>query len=229
MRSEQDLLIDAVVDELEGLAVRTDGRRPAARVIAALRHVPRAAFVPEPLRDLACSNRPLPIGYEQTISQPFIVALMTDLLELDPGDKVLEIGTGSGYQAAILSQLAAQVLSIERVAPLAAAAGERLRRLGYRNVVVRAGDGSSGWPEAAPFDAIIVTAAASDVPPALLAQLGPGGRLVLPLEQPGGEQVLVLIRRTPDGGIHHRAVLPVRFVPLLPGDWPSSRERQSDL
>lgn len=219
MRSEQDLLIDAVVDEMEALAIRGDGRRPAARVIKALRRVPRVAFVPESLRVLACQNTPLPIGHEQTISQPFIVALMTDLLDLAPHDVVLEVGTGSGYQAAILSELAERVFSVERVEPLAAAAAARLRRLGYRNVTVRAGDGALGWPEEAPFDAIIVTAAASDVPDALLRQLKPGGRLVLPLEDATGEQTLTLIVRGTDGALHRHPVLPVRFVPLLSGAW----------
>lgn len=228
MRSEQDLLIDAVVDELEALAARRHGRRPAAGVVAALRRVPRAAFVPDSLRDLACQNTPLPIGFQQTISQPFIVALMTDMLDLRADDTVLEIGTGSGYQAAILSELVGRVFSIERVEPLARSAAERLSRLGYGNVAVRAGDGAAGWPEAAPFDAIIVTAAAGDVPDALTAQLKPGGRLILPLEGDNGEQTLTLIVKSQDGRLHRHAVLPVRFVPLLAGAWPAA-ETPSDL
>ncbi|MGE3775291.1 MAG: protein-L-isoaspartate(D-aspartate) O-methyltransferase, partial [Gammaproteobacteria bacterium] len=158
-------------------------------------------------------NRPLAIGHGQTISQPFIVALMSDLLEVVPGARVLEIGTGSGYQAAVLAELGARVWTIEIVPALAASARERLARLGYEQVTVRAGDGNLGWPEEAPFDGIIVTAA-GPVPPALLEQLAPGGRLVIPIGSTGGEQQLTVITRQDDGSFEHESKLPVRFVPL---------------
>jgi protein-L-isoaspartate(D-aspartate) O-methyltransferase len=221
MALSQEQLIDHVSASLAELAAESGRPPPADRVIAALRRVPRAAFVPPDLADLAHLDEPLPIGFEQTISQPFIVALMTDLLQLQGDEKVLEIGTGSGYQAAILGELATQVFSVERVAPLAEAARHRLRRLGYGNVRVRADNGKRGWPEAAPFDAIIVTAAALEVPPALLAQLAPGGRLVLPLELRDGEQELTVVHNGEDGRLHRDSILPVRFVPLLPGEWQS--------
>ncbi len=181
------------------------------RVLSALRAVPRHLFVPEALRPVAYGDHPLPIGHGQTISQPYIVALMTELARVRPGARVLEVGTGSGYQAAVLSLLAAEVCSIEIVEPLAREAGERLARLGYRNVSVRAGDGYAGWPEKAPFDAILVTAAPPEIPGPLLAQLGPGGRLVAPVGE--GEQDLVLVERTA-GGLVRRSVAPVRFVPM---------------
>jgi len=214
MRTAQQALIDAVSHKLAA----ESGRSPPERLIAALRRVPRAAFVPAELGELATADTALPIGHGQTISQPFIVAFMTEQLQLEGEEKVLEIGTGSGYQAAVLAELAARVFSIERIAALADTAAERLRRLGYHNVTVKAGDGNVGWPDEAPFDAIIVTAAAHEVPAALIAQLAPGGRLVLPVEGESGEQMLTLIRRHIDGGTTRRAVLPVRFVPLLPGE-----------
>ena len=184
------------------------------RVMDAFREVPRHEFVPEGMRDLAYLNGPLPIGEGQTISQPYIVALMTDLLVPQPEDVVLEVGTGSGYQAAILSRLVSQVYSIEIIDSLAAAAGERLRRLGYTNVEVRAGDGYLGWPEHAPFDSIIVTAAVPEIPAPLVEQLRPGGRLVTPVGQPFGAQELILLEKTADGQIHETDVLGVAFVPL---------------
>jgi len=184
------------------------------RVMDAFREVPRHEFVPEGMRDLAYQNGPLPIGEGQTISQPYIVALMTDLLVPQPGDVVLEVGTGSGYQTAILSRLVSQVYSIEIIDSLAAAAGERLRCLGYTNVEVRAGDGYLGWPEHAPFDSIIVTAAAPEIPAPLVEQLRPGGRLVIPVGQPFGAQELILLEKTADGHIHEKDVLGVAFVSL---------------
>ncbi len=187
------------------------------RVLQALRTVPRHEFVPPGMRDQAYENRPLPIGHHQTISQPYIVAIMTDLLHPRPGDRVLEIGTGCGYQAAVLSGLVAKVYSIETVADLSAEAGERLRRLGYTNVELRQGDGYLGWPEEAPFDAIIVTAAAPDLPEALVKQLKPGGRMVIPLGHRAGDQALNLVRKGEDGTIDRRVVLPVAFVPMVPG------------
>lgn len=181
-------------------------------VLDALRSVPRHEFVPPSLRDRAYENRPLPIGEEQTISQPYIVALMTDLLEPRPGHVVLEVGTGSGYQAAVLSRLVGRVHSIEVVEPLARSSAARLARLGYANVEVRHGDGYGGWPERAPFDAIIVTAGADHVPPPLLAQLKPGGRMVIPVGR--GDQELLLIEKRADGTVRRRSVLPVSFVPF---------------
>jgi protein-L-isoaspartate(D-aspartate) O-methyltransferase len=184
------------------------------RVMAAMAKVPRHRFVPPGSERWAYDNRPLPIGHGQTISQPFIVALMTDLLDLKPGDKVLEIGTGCGYQAAVLGELATAVYTIEIVAPLAQEATKRLASLGYHNVTVRGGDGYQGWPQHAPFDAIIVTAAAPEVPPALIAQLKPGGKLVIPVGSQTGDQVLRVITKDAGGNQTTRTVLGVRFVPL---------------
>jgi protein-L-isoaspartate(D-aspartate) O-methyltransferase len=185
-----------------------------ARVMAAMAKVPRELFVPEFQRALAFANGPLPIGHGQTISQPYIVALMTDLLEPKADATVLEVGTGSGYQSAVLAELVRQVYSIEIVGELAAAAGTRLAGLGYRNVTVSHGDGYQGWPEHAPYDGIIVTAAAPHVPPALLEQLRPGARLVIPVGEPGSIQTLRVIEKRPDGGHANHDVLMVSFVPL---------------
>lgn len=180
------------------------------RTLDAIADVDRAHFVPADQQRSAYGDSPLPIGYGQTISQPFIVAYMTHLADVGPHDKVLEVGTGSGYQAAVLSKLASRVFTIEIVDPLAKQAREKLRH--YTNVEVRSGDGYAGWPEQAPFDAIVVTAAPDEVPPPLVAQLAPGGRLVIPI---GTEvQDLVVIEKTEDGGTTTRSVLPVRFVPL---------------
>jgi protein-L-isoaspartate(D-aspartate) O-methyltransferase len=170
--------------------------------------------VPEGVRPQAYADRPLPIGYGQTISQPFIVALMTDLLRVGPNDVVLEIGTGSGYQAAVLARLAREVHTIEIIPPLAEAAAQRLQRLGYANVATRLGDGYYGWREAAPFDANIVTAAASQIPPPLIQQLKPGGRMVIPVGAPFALQHLVLVDLDGDGKVRTRQLLPVKFVPL---------------
>jgi protein-L-isoaspartate(D-aspartate) O-methyltransferase len=183
-----------------------------ALVLAAMRKVPRHEFVPEKLRSEAYQDRPLPIGHDQTISQPFIVGFMTAQLELKPADKVLEIGTGSGYQAAVLAELAAQVYTIEIIDDLAKRAAATLKRLGYTNVFVRAGDGYKGWPEAVPFDAIIVTCAPDSVPPRLIEQLKDGGRMIIPIGS-GWDQELVLLRKE-GGKMEQRAVLPVRFVPM---------------
>ncbi len=188
--------------------------RLAQAVLDALRTVPRHAFVALPLRPLAYQNRPLPIGHGQTISQPYIVAIMTDLLDPQPGDRVLELGTGSGYQAAVLAEIVEHVYTIEIVEPLAGSARERLAELGYANVSVRHGDGYFGWPEHAPFDAIVVTAAASHVPPPLLAQLKPGGRMIIPVGSYFLTQQLVLVTRQDDGTVVTRQLLPVAFVPL---------------
>jgi protein-L-isoaspartate(D-aspartate) O-methyltransferase len=181
-------------------------------VLAAMRKVPRHEFVPEPLRSQAYLDRPLPIGYGQTISQPFIVAFMTEQLEPKPADKVLEIGTGSGYQAAVLAELVAKVYTIEIIEDLARRAAADLKRLGYTNVSVRAGDGYKGWAEAAPFDAIIVTCAPENVPPPLVEQLKDGGRMIIPVGL-GWDQELVLLRKH-GATLERHAVLPVRFVPM---------------
>ncbi len=183
-------------------------------VIKAMGKVERHRFVPTALSALAYLNRPLPIGHGQTISQPFVVALMTDLMKIKAGDRVLEIGTGSGYQAAILAEIAGAVYSIEIIEPLGKEADTRLKTLGYRNVQTRVGDGYYGWSEAAPFDAIIVTAAASHVPPPLLKQLKPGGRMVIPLGTQFMTQYLMLVEKKQDGSVTNRQILPVAFVPL---------------
>ena len=190
------------------------------RVLDAIARVRREAFVPEPFQHSAYENIPLPIGYGQTISQPLIVALMTQALQLTGTEKVLEIGTGSGYQTAILAQLAKHVVSVERIGPLAERAREVLRRLEYTNVEVHAGGDGLGWPAAAPYDAILVTAAAPEIPRELLDQLGQGGRLVIPV---GGRdlQELVRIVKAPEGARRHN-LGPCRFVPLLgKGAWPA--------
>ena len=187
------------------------------RVLAAMARVPRHEFVPPAQRESAYDNRPLPIGNGQTISQPYIVALMTDLLVIKPGDRVLEVGTGSGYQAAVLAALGARVWSVEVVEPLALAAAERLKRLGFSNVAVRFGDGYAGWPEEAPFDAIIVTAAPKALPDALVDQLARGGRLASPIGDAGGNQQLVLVEKDAGGRVTQRRILGVRFVPMTDG------------
>jgi protein-L-isoaspartate(D-aspartate) O-methyltransferase len=184
------------------------------RVMAAMGTVPREEFVLPAYRHQAYENTPLPIAGGQTISQPLIVALMTELLDPQPGDVVLEVGTGSGYQAAVLSGLVARVYSIEIVEELAEGASEVLARLGYDNVTVRAGDGYAGWPEHAPFDGIIVTAAPDAIPPPLLAQLKPGGRLVIPVGAEHGYQELLLVTVNEQGQMEQQSKLPVRFVPL---------------
>ena len=184
------------------------------RVLEAMERVPRHRFVPEGWRFAAYEDQPLPIGAGQTISQPFIVAFMTELLEVAPGDRVLEVGTGSGYQAAVLAELGAQVYTIEIVAELGQRAAQTLKELGYSAVAPRIGDGYLGWPEAAPFDAIVVTAAADEIPKPLLDQLKPGGRLVIPVGAVFDAQDLLLVTKSADGKTSEREVLPVRFVPL---------------
>ena len=185
-----------------------------AYVMAAMAKVPRKSFIPEPYRYRAFANGPVPIGHGQTISQPYIVALMTDLIDPQPGQTVLEIGTGSGYQAAVLAELVGRVYSIEIVEPLARQATERLKAQGYANAETRTGDGYHGWEEAAPFDAIVVTAAASHVPPPLIRQLKPGGRMVIPVGAHFMAQFLLLVEKKADGAVTTRQILPVRFVPL---------------
>jgi protein-L-isoaspartate(D-aspartate) O-methyltransferase len=203
-----------MVDEIVALAGVTAGAGRSAldeRVLEAMRRVPRHEFVPGDQMRAAYRNRPLPIGEGQTISQPYIVGLMTDLLQLAPGSKVLEIGTGCGYQAAVLTELAGEVYSMEIIDDLGRMAANTLTRLGY-SVTTRIGDGYVGWPEAAPFDAIIVAAAPDHVPPALIAQLKPGGRMVIPVGTLS--QDLVVVRKNADGSTIEEQIVPVRFVPL---------------
>lgn len=195
------------------------------QVLRALGTVPRHEFIPAESRDLAYADRPLPIGFEQTISQPYIVALMTERLDLQPTDRVLEIGTGSGYQAAVLSMLVAEIYSIEIVEPLARRAAADLDRLGYRNIRVRAGDGSYGWPEAAPFDAIIVTCAPREVPVALIAQLKDGGRMAIPVGEFGAQKLHILKKIR--GHLDVQDVLAVSFVPMT-GDCENLIPRAGD-
>ncbi len=188
------------------------------RVMEAMRKVPRDEFVPPDMRAAAFENGPLPIGYGQTISQPYIVALMTDMLAPEPEHRILEIGTGSGYQTAILSQLCSKVYSVEVVAELGAIAAELFKRLGYHNIEMRIGDGYQGWPEHAPYDGIIVTAAATHIPEALVEQLRPGGRMVIPVGLPYSHQELMRVRKDEQGKVHTESVLGVAFVPLVDGE-----------
>jgi protein-L-isoaspartate(D-aspartate) O-methyltransferase len=210
-----------MLDDIAALARETQRETSRAayapRVMDAMASVPRHRFVPADEAAHAYANRPLPIGYGQTISQPFIVALMTELLDLKGGERVLEVGTGSGYQAVVLAGLAREVYTVERLAPLAQEAAARLAQEGYASVRTRTGDGYAGWPEAAPFDAIMVTAGAPEVPPALVEQLAPGGRLVIPVGAQRTGQELLLITKDPQGRVSRRSVLAVRFVPLVPG------------
>lgn len=186
----------------------------SAPVLEAMRTVPRHLFVPADYARDAYRDHPLPIGLGQTISQPYIVAFMTEQAGVGAGDRVLEIGTGSGYQAAVLAEIADTVYTIEILDKLAEQAADRLARLGYGNVNVRAGDGYLGWPEAAPFDAIVVTAGADHVPPPLVEQLAPGGRMIIPVGPVDGVQYLRVLTKNPDGTVDDRSVLPVRFVPF---------------
>jgi protein-L-isoaspartate(D-aspartate) O-methyltransferase len=213
---------EALLREIAAMALDTrmeTGRAAFGEsVMAAMAKVPRHRFVPAAYGTLAYANRPLPIGQGQTISQPYIVALMTELLDTKPGDKVLEIGTGSGYQAAVLAELVEHVYSIEIVEPLGKKAESLLALLGYKNISVRIGDGYGGWPERAPFDGIIVTAAAPQVPPALSSQLKPGGRMVIPVGGQDEVQFLRVLAKQPDGTVKTQMNLPVRFVPLTRGN-----------
>ena len=203
-----------MMEEVSADIVANDGFTLSPGVMAAMEKVPRHRFVPNWLTAFAYLNRPLPIGHGQTISQPVIVALMTSLIKVKAGDKVLEIGTGSGYQAAVLAEIVESVYSIEIIEPLEKEAAERLKSLGYGNVKVRLSDGYYGWPEAAPFDAIMVTAASSHVPPPLIKQLKPGGRMVIPLGAQFMTQYLMLVEKHMDGTVTSRQIAPVAFVPL---------------
>ena len=207
-------MIRAIEADVFETSFYIDKNKLDSRIMDAMGRVERHRFVPESQKAWAYENQPLPIGYGQTISQPYIVALMTDLAMVDPGDKVLEIGTGSGYQAAILAEMKARVFTIEIVEPLAAKAAEVLAELGYGSVKTRTGDGYYGWQEEAPFDAIVVTAAADHVPPPLIRQLKPGGVMVIPVGSRFMVQQLVLVTKDIGGEIRTKQILPVRFVPL---------------
>jgi len=219
-------LRQGMIEEIEGDVRETsayiDKEALDERVMEAMGRVPRHEFVPAELRPHAYKNRPLPIGHGQTISQPYIVALMTDLLKPKPGHRVLELGTGSGYQAAILAELTDRVFSIEIIDALGDEAAARLQRLGYKNIETRVGDGYYGWEEEAPFDTIVVTAASGQIPPPLISQLKPGGRMVIPVGGRFQVQQLMLVEKAVDGKLTVRQILPVRFVPLTgdraPGD-----------
>ncbi len=218
-RRQREALVAQLASE------RWTGGEPvrSARVLEALRRVPRHRLVPPAQRPHAYEDRPLPIGYGQTISQPYVVARMTELLDPQPTDRVLEVGTGSGYQAAVLAELVAEVFTIEIVEPLGRQAEQRLRELGYANIHVRIGDGYLGWPEQAPFDAVIVTAAPDHIPEPLLEQLKPGGRMVIPVGARYQTQELLLITKGTKGprDIRIQRVMPVIFVPLVrPGERP---------
>ncbi|MCL6564825.1 MAG: protein-L-isoaspartate(D-aspartate) O-methyltransferase [Acidobacteriia bacterium] len=218
-RRQREALVAQLASE------RWTGGEPVrnARVLEALRRVPRHRLVPPEQRPHAYEDRPLPIGYGQTISQPYVVARMTELLDPQPTDRVLEVGTGSGYQAAVLAELVAEVFTIEIVEPLGRQAEQRLRELGYANIHVRIGDGYLGWPEQAPFDAVIVTAAPDHIPEPLLEQLKPGGRMVIPVGARYQTQELLLITKGAKGprDIRIQRVMPVIFVPLVrPGERP---------
>jgi len=210
-RQEMVTIIEREVESTQGY-LRRD--KLGAEVINAMKSVKRHAFVPKKSRKYAYANRPLPIGYAQTISQPYIVAIMTDLLDLDSSDRVLEIGTGSGYQAAVLGEIVKEVYTIEVIRELGILAAKRLEKLGYQNIKIRIGDGYYGWEAHAPYDAIIVTAAAGNIPPPLLKQLKPGGKMIIPVKSFSQVQHLILITKNQDGKITTRQVLPVRFVPL---------------
>jgi protein-L-isoaspartate(D-aspartate) O-methyltransferase len=209
-----------MVLEIENMAATAglaEARRIDPRVLDAMRRVPRHRLVPDNIRAQAYRNSALPIGHEATISQPYIVALMTHLLQVKPEQRVLEVGTGSGYQAAVLAEMGAEVRTIEVVPQLAERAARDLASLGYLTVRVRAGDGYAGWPDEAPFDRIVVTAAATEIPNALVVQLKPGGRMVIPVGRPRSSD-LTLVEKAPDGRVTSRAVMPVMFVPMVRGE-----------
>jgi protein-L-isoaspartate(D-aspartate) O-methyltransferase len=210
-------LLEEITQDVRDTAQFLNRRALDERVMRAIANVPRHEFVPEPERAHAYENRPLPIGFGQTISQPYIVAVMTDLVEPRPGCHAYELGTGSGYQAAILGELCEKVFTVEIIEQLGNSARTRLERLGYANVEVRVGDGYNGWPERAPFDVIVVTAVASHIPPPLIQQLKPGGHMILPVGTRFTAQQLVLVSKAPDGHITSRQLLPVNFVPLTGG------------
>jgi len=215
MENKQKQLLETIISEAKFTASYTGRKKFSQRVMDAMAEVDRENFVPSQYLPFAYDNGPLPIGYGQTISQPYIVALMTELLDLTAESIVLEVGTGSGYQAAVLSILAKQIYSIERVKELAESARERLKELGYNNIEIRNRDGYVGWIEKAPFDGIIVTAAISHIPPALIEQLKTGGRMVIPIGLPHRHQELMLLTKDNEGQIYTESLLGVAFVPLI--------------
>jgi protein-L-isoaspartate(D-aspartate) O-methyltransferase len=214
MNIERERLVDRIEAEVRMTASALGFERLDPTVADAMRQVPRHLFVPSTQRAFAYLNHPLPIGKGQTISQPYIVAIMSQLLVVGAGDRVFELGTGSGYQAAVLAQMGVEVYSVEIVPELAERAREQLAAAGYPQVQVRAGDGWLGWPEAAPFDAIILTAAAERLPDQLISQLKPGGRLLMPIGGVDEIQQLVWFEKDDSGQLHRRDLLPVRFVPV---------------
>ncbi|HAD86149.1 MAG TPA: protein-L-isoaspartate O-methyltransferase [Rhodospirillaceae bacterium] len=220
-------LLDEIEQDARDTAFWTGRKAFSGRTMAAIAAVPRHEFVQPGDEVVAYINRPQPIGHGQTISQPFIVALMTDLLDLNGTEKVLEIGTGCGYQAAVLSRVAARVHTVEVVEELGRAAGDRFKRLGVDNVYVRIGDGYAGWPEEAPFDAIIVTAAPARIPDALIRQLRPGGRMILPVGRAHDRQTLTRVVKTADGRVRTEPVLSVAFVPMVSAR-PNDREKKAN-
>jgi protein-L-isoaspartate(D-aspartate) O-methyltransferase len=210
----RDAMLEAIARDVRSIQAELGRSALDPGVVRALARVPRHAFVPAALQDRAYANEPLPIGDGQTISQPTMVAIMTDLLELWPDARVLEIGAGCGYQTAVLAELSARVYAIELEPRLASEARERLARLGYTHVELREGDGRGGWPECAPFDGVLVAAAAREIPRALIDQLAPGGKLVAPRGPELGMQELVLVEKDLDGKVDERSIFPVAFVPL---------------
>ncbi len=207
-------MLDAIRNSTRDTVSYTGRAELSERVLDAMARVPRHEFVGADMQSRAYLNTALPITHGQTISQPFIVALMTDFIDPQPDHVVLEVGTGSGYQAAVLSPLVSHIYSVEIIPGLTETAGAVLERLGYENITLRTGDGYAGWPEHAPFDGIIVTAAAPHIPAPLVEQLKPGGKLIIPVESPRGAQELILVEKSENGSTKERSVLPVRFVPL---------------
>lgn len=212
------LLLESIRDHTKATAAQTGVPKIDDTVMDVLARIPRHEFVPEPLRKLAYLDVPLPLGHKQKISQPFLIALMTHIAQVRKTDVVFETGTGAGYQAAILAELAGSVYSVEVVRPLAQSAAERLKRLGFDQVQVKAGDGYYGWAEKGPFDVIIVKEAVHHIPPPLLNQMKPGGRMVVPVGPLGQGQVLKLVTKGADGAISQKDILPVRFAPLQGGE-----------
>ena len=213
-KTERHSLVEQIKKDVNFTSIYLGKSELRPQLVQALRSVPRHEFVPVEQKRFAYQNRPLPIGYGQTISQPYIVAIMTELLEPKATHKVLEVGTGSGYQAAILAEVVDKVYTIEIIKPLAEEAHQRLQRLRYTNIYTRSGDGYYGWESKAPFDGIVVTAAASHIPPPLIKQLKPGGRMMIPVGSRFMTQQLLLVTKQADGTIKTRQVVPVRFVPL---------------
>lgn len=215
---ERSAMVEAIRVQVAALAPQTGIEAIDSRILDIMEALPRHEFVPEPVRDFAYGNHPLPVSPEQNIAQPLIVALMTQMAAIEPGDRVYETGTGAGYHAAVLASLDAEIASVEFIEPLARQAAETLADMGFDAVEVRVGDGYEGWPEKAPFDAIIVKESVDHIPSMLMSQLKPGGRLVLPLGPDGGAQMLSVVTKDEDGEAKVREVLPVRFSPFQGGD-----------